>query len=541
MKRPPVFACQLILIACTAIAGAQHFKRDIPDYDQKRKALPGGGDMYCVPTAYSDCLRYMGLNGLGSADGATNSSYSSITNLIKILGEKMGTDATTGTNGSDAFDAIVDWFDDRVATPTLHVGYAVDGNWGIGTMHNWLTMGAICRIGYGRYTKDSHNVLTRNGGHAIALAGYDWSKPQKQFFVSDPNTDDGNTSTQGAFVWDEKEMWNIPMTYNGDPIQHARYTNWTGTGNQLAIVDDMHVMLPLCAGYLFTVHTPAKTHPAGGGFLCDITDAFQREVTFHAVVPHPLQGADTPRTFDVDVPGPVREWCFDPGDTAIYVLDDNGDIYHANFVTQERTKVGNVPNARKLAVAGTRFSLYVLHEQGPGDELVKFDFVTNRRSGIRLQRGITSIHPDPTTLGIAALHESSKRLFRIDPELRQARPEPIDIPEGAGETFVALNRTGTISIAKSRSAAITRTGVGRLQMEQAPAFEALEGFGRDRLLYQEGSKIHAIDASGRAIKGPFDDLNVEGTFHVAQTWKAFRKSDVSGPAWRNVLPKPGEP
>src|SRR5207237_409497 len=80
----------------------------VPDFDQRRletptvPGLPGNGAMYCVPTSMSNWLAYLADRGYPAAfGGAHNWSgpgvYDLVTARIALLGQLIGTDATSGS------------------------------------------------------------------------------------------------------------------------------------------------------------------------------------------------------------------------------------------------------------------------------------------------------------------------------------------------------------------------------------------------------------------------------------------------------------
>jgi hypothetical protein len=531
--------CRFLCVALAATTSAtllaqSKYHRDLPDYDQRRNALPADGGMFCVPTAYVNILRFMALNGLGNLDQGYNNTYNSITSFISNMGNRMDTDAQDGTNFSDGYDAVLDWIDDHSNQGYMHIACVSDGDWGTGTIKNWMAVGAMVRLGYGRYKKVD-GEWERNGGHAISMSGYDYSGSTKYIDYANPASDDGNINAQGAFTYDKKTVKNVHYDSDDDGwVTHAQLSS--GTNAKTCFIDNMHAILPLWGGWFSVPHTEVQDHIQWATIAADFyVPSGLAASTFHAVFPGAPGTAA--REIEVEVPGTVKDWCFDVRDVGIYVLSDDGTITHIDLVEKESKRIASVKGARKLAVAGKKFDLFVLQDGAAQDNIVRVEPATGTQTSLKVAKGITAIEPDQETLGIAALHPGEKKIFRIDPLLRRVSPVSVDVPEGDGAVMVAVGRKGEFTLARGRT--FTRA-TRRVVLAQAPKIRAFQAVGKDRFLLQDGSKLTMVDADGKTIPGAFDGVIASGTFRAAHSWKAFTKADISGPKWRDVPPASGD-
>ncbi|RYG45184.1 hypothetical protein EON79_13235 [bacterium] len=540
-----------IAVAATAatFASAQNlYFRELPDYDQKRNALPSNGGMYCVPTSYVDMFRYMAAQGFSNLDKGFNGSYSSITSFISLMGIKMDTDAGSGTNVSDAFDVAVDWTENHSNQGFMHVSYSPSSDWGTGTIKNWMQIGAMVRLGYGRYHKVG-NEYKRDGGHSVASGGYYNTSLAKYFFITDPATHDGNIDAQGAFTSEMTRTENVRIhTEDYGYVTHARLGSWSGSdGKWMAFIDNIHIILPMWGGWV----NSDKTTVSNENLWASISGAELIEAaeptTFHAVFPNVMDDGKTEmvRELDVELPGKVKDWCFDPSDVAIYVLGEDDVVSRVHLLTKETTKIAALRGARKLAVAGRKCELFVLMTASANDLVLKIDTVTGKRTTLKVAKGIDDIKPDPATLGIAGLHTGQKKLFRMNPDLTSVRPQTVDLPDGTGPVFVGLSMKGDAILARNSSKSIVRTPSDgtptRNSMTRAPKINSFQPYGTNRYIIQEGEALITYDEIGRKVGGAFDAVKATGLFQVAPSWKAFNASEVGSAKWRNVEAEVLEP
>src|SRR5262245_19523735 len=84
----------------------------VPDIDQRWNILPNSGKMFCVPACALNWMYYISNHGHPSAvDWPANN----VTLPIELLFMSwyMSTNPSSGTSFDDAFDGILDWFNDH--------------------------------------------------------------------------------------------------------------------------------------------------------------------------------------------------------------------------------------------------------------------------------------------------------------------------------------------------------------------------------------------------------------------------------------------
>lgn len=543
LRSTTCFVLGIAFATLSGVASAQsYYRRDLMDYDQKRNALAKDGSMFCVPTAYVDIFRFMAVKGgFGNLDKGYNNGYASITDFINRMANIMDTDKDDGTNFDDGVEGAAEWIADHSNQFFVHCTFGPTNNWGTQRLRHTAAMGWMARIGYSRFYKDG-STWERKGGHALALAGYDYRTSSKKILVANPATDDGNINVQGAFQIDSHDVENVSInTDDYGQVSHARWSKWTKDGVQWqAMIDKMHVIIPAWVGW---VNAPHTTTPPNN-LYASIAEGYAEiaPTTFHAVFPGATDDGVNPviRERDIELPGPVKDWCMDPGQAAIYVLLTDGTVHHVDLLDKTIDKVTTIRGGRKLAVAGKGFDLFVLQDGNTEDNLVRIEQESKRQISMKVAKGITAIEPDPETKGIAALHPTSKRLFRVDPDLKQARPLTIDLPEGEGAVFMGMGRKGDITFARSGAKTFTRAIKGaamrRVSMAQSPKTLSFQPLSKNLFIVQDGEKLMTVDADGKPSSSPFDKIKATGIVRLSHGWSPYSKADFTGEKWNNIFP-----
>ncbi len=525
----------------SATASAQNFyQRNMVDFDQRRVLLPNFGNMYCVPTAYSDIFRFMANNGMPGMDAGWGVSYSQTTDLIATIGNEMGTDAFGGT--SDPFSVMVDWTAAHTSKLVIHIGYGPKTNFGPATLKSLAGMGAMATVTYGRYYRDNtatqiSNKWIRKSGHCLALAGYDWTAATKKIIVADPAADDGNILVQGPYSMDSREVTSYSLTTTDNDVLHLpRYTNWTGKYDTArALIDQVHAMLPVWAGW-FTV--PAKTSKTAG--LRAAAD--DPKPVFHASFPFQLEdGINRPvHDISVELPGPVRDWCMDHGAPAIYVLGTDDVVSRVDLFSKETARIAVLAGAKKLAVAGANLDLYALVEGRDSDQLVRIDRNTGVQTRISVPKGISGIEPNPATRGILALYPERKAMVSFDELLRGAETRGVKLPEGTGTPYFTVDEAGIVTLGRDGAKSLVQMlGVDRFRTIPLNSPMALRDFqseGKNRFVAQDGDRLVTFDGEGHYVQSQFEGMSVPTRVRFAQSWRAFHTEDFKGRGWINELP-----
>jgi hypothetical protein len=168
----------LSALALATLAGASHAqctlnRYGVPDFDQKRNALPNDGKMYCVPTSFTNLRGYIANHGYGNIMGGggnwqSSANYNYVTARIDAIGDYMDTDPFDGTNGGDAYDGWVDFIDD------WHDDKFSLSMWGGYIPPIWIHFGmltGLTNICYGYYKPQGGGEYDRDGGHCVTLVG----------------------------------------------------------------------------------------------------------------------------------------------------------------------------------------------------------------------------------------------------------------------------------------------------------------------------------------------------------------------------------
>lgn len=536
----------LAIISLAGIGMAQsYYRRDLPDYDQRRNDLPNNGRMYCVPTSYADILRFMATkSGFTNLDAHFNGGYGDITVFIYQLGLLMDTDSG-GTNFGDGVDAIEDWIDDHSNQRFDHTVFLPDTNWGTQRLRHTMAMGWMARLGISFYYKQgSGSTWEQDGGHAVALAGYDYRNADKVIIYANPWTgDDDSINAQSTSGLGSRVVTNTPInTDDYGRVTHAIWNKETKDGKRWErMIDKMHVINPKWAGWVNAPFTTTPPPPLMASISEEEPIPFGA-TTFHAVFPQQMSDGVNPvvRERDIVLPGPVKDWCIDPGQAAIYILLLDGSIHHVDLLDKVTEPVTTIKGARKLAVAGKKFELFVLQDGDKEDNLIRFDIDSKAKTSMKVAKGITALEPDQETRGVAALHPTSKRLFRIDPDLKRSRPQALELPNGDGPVLMNVGRKGEVTLVRSGSAGFTRTlseaNVRRFVVAQETKARSIQALGKDRFLIQDGERLITVNSDGTMSSSAFDNIQATGIVRLSHGWMPFTKAEVSGRKWRDVPP-----
>lgn len=533
----------LALAATGVIAGAQTtFSRpDMRDYDQRRTALPGNGGMYCVPASYTDLFKYMAAYGMPLMDGSYGNSYNDISALMFLTGIGMGTNTDTGTTLDDSWNYASNYIWGNTGYLVYQWGFGPDWDWGINTIRNGVRSGSLVRIGYGRYHFSStQGFWVRDGGHSVIVSGYDWSSSQKKLVVNDPWSDDGNWGTQGPFTFDVKSTSNITLTMEDYGVQtHARYTNWIGdTGNQRAVVDNMHQIMPIYAGWPTT------------GRSTEIVTRIPWQFQDTSVAPQP------PTEVRHQTVQPPVTWAYDAGQIAFYYADAKGNIYWVDALEGTETKVATIADAAELVVGGTTMDLYVLSRGSVNDKITRLDRDTLKMVSRALPSRAAALDYDAAFGGPALLNSGGTTITTYSEDLSDVRiqtlADPYPNPRALASQllFKMDHQSGEAILTNEGSQYVTRysassgpvrfgrrtdlRGLNSGITELMPADQGI-------LVIQDGSLLKTYDRTGSAVVTQLTNLPTAGKFKMTRSNYAVRAGTTSGPGWANVPPNGIDP
>ncbi len=270
----------LTTLAIATLAGAAHGqctlnRYGVPDFDQRRDALPNNGGYFCVPTSFTNIRGYIANYGYGSImSGPRNwqsqGNYNYVTARIEAMGVYMDTDPYDGTSGSDAKngwnDFIDDWHEDKF-TLSSWGGYC-PGPW-IFILFNT----GITNMCYGYY-KPSGGSYYRDGGHCVTLVGLKnlcVNINEPTFRIRNPASDDGDLDVQSTFSTEETRTDVQSFNYDGDVVTRLRLTDFGSGSSTRRYMDKLYSVQPLIAltgsitsGTAVTLHRPLSLFGQSG-------------------------------------------------------------------------------------------------------------------------------------------------------------------------------------------------------------------------------------------------------------------------------------
>ena len=183
---------------------------NMPDFDQRRLGLGGGGASHCVPTALTNLLGYMGTHGfpdigLTAADWENEEDYNLVTTYISNMGILCDTSPTSGTGHMDSYYGFRYFVNARCPgafTITENLATNTTGPT-LRSISENNANGAISELCYGIYDRLGsdvwgRNVLQRNGGHAVTFVRGYRNGSIREIGYSDPDDDSADT-TQSNF------------------------------------------------------------------------------------------------------------------------------------------------------------------------------------------------------------------------------------------------------------------------------------------------------------------------------------------------------
>lgn len=230
----------------------------MPDFDQRRVAgdgipgLPGGGSMYCAPTAVCNALAYVQAHGYPQLMPVLDQpygywlEYSSGGYLIStiglsLMGTEMDTHPANGTGGTGLANGVqtyfpADWF-------------AISDIWASGNYAPTAKEIALAALGgpsgsivvpvVGWYTDLAGNAIQRNGGHVLTLTKATVSGSNITLCWRDPWSTD-STSVQSPFTSQCYPTQNESVTVNGNARTMTKVVNYGS-----AYLDQYVVIRPL--------------------------------------------------------------------------------------------------------------------------------------------------------------------------------------------------------------------------------------------------------------------------------------------------------
>lgn len=536
---PAVFSLMCSFSSTGAFAQESIRRNDMVDYDQRRSGLVDDGAYYCVPTSCVDMFKYMDNHGLPSMNGSFSNSYADITAWILYMGVLMGTNsADKGTGGTAAFNVSNTWIDNHTTKFFSSVAFGPGSDWSWRTIRNNMRLGALVRIGRGKYVRDTvNNEWDRDGGHAVMVAGFlDDGSGNRQFLVADPNNNSSLT-TQEPFSLDSKPTSDITFTTEKHGlVTHARYTLSTGSnGNTRWVIDSMNAVLPFVAGWTTTTQDSQ-------GFTFKVPFQFN-EAT-----------AAWPTTFTFTTSDNVQDWCFDMMKGGIIYLASTGKIYEYDPFDGTKTQLADLPTAKKIAIGGPRQDLYVVTQGALTDEL---RYVPRKGAiGVikSLNTRVDALDYDPVMGGPVVTKFGSNKFIRFSRTLGTRFDETtlslsLIPPASVGPTIFKVDEHNGDYLLSNEGSTVwsrfRRHGNRRVEAQYTVAstagLKSLCALPHGQALLQIGSRLVAVNQQGLETASDFDGITAASPFRSIRREFAALDSDISGPDWYDQTPGPDEP
>ena len=497
LARPKNVLCFLAGLALSnqALAQCTVYRLDMPDFDQRRSALPNNGSMYCVPTATANALAYISNHGYpsifgGPRDWASQDQYAYVTQQIFLMGLLMGTDPSSGTT-------LEGWFPVAKARATSAGPFGVSwfrANFLFGmdpkTLSDMMRIGAVVMPVMGWYDNRGGGQWARDGGHMVTMWGAfnTCGTAADMFMVYRDPANDAVLTAQGPFT-----TTGTGFTYN---------PGWTFR-NKSELNFLPRVVYRLDNGGFLD----------GYGAIWPIfgltTSPSLEDLTFY--VPQPTTDDPGPKRFDATIPrGTIVSMAHSAIPTQGFVLTDlgrSGELLSVNYVDGSVTPIGTMLSPRGMVI-GRDGTVYVarssrIDRYGPqmagGIGLIDSTILPNQAD---------AIFYDDDTDEIVALNIADSRLMRITKSMTIRRNDAI--PSAAavlGDGSVTVNPIdGKEWIAGSDTATLVRFGrdaaSGRLLPEALVSLPGVTSprslqFGDDGTLFVvDGGRVKAFEPNG---------------------------------------------
>jgi hypothetical protein len=238
-------SCGTIFATASAAAQCNVYRIGVPDFDQHRAGLPGGGACFCAPTAASNWFAFIANNGypdvfLGPQDWQAAASYADATALINGVGIAMntsdGTDPDEGgplppnpctTTFAGFRNGATAWLDS--VEPGRFIVSTVASN-GADTispaeLSALLSFGALPAVSYRSFAYFPPNPtfglparwVLQPAGHVVSMTrvtGECTSSPR--IWYRDPAGSTGENTSQSPFVTHYSDLLAVPGFYAAD-------------------------------------------------------------------------------------------------------------------------------------------------------------------------------------------------------------------------------------------------------------------------------------------------------------------------------------
>jgi hypothetical protein len=338
----------------------------VPDFDQKRLALPNNGDMYCVPTAGMNWAAYFAHHGVpNQPPGDQNylhwqwspTGFNNISGHLATLGFLMGTDPNDGTSGSGGLNGLSAWMTPNVLV--MRYSFSGGASPSFDKIAKWVLEGVPVTAGVGWYN-GTEPVLTRDGGHAVSVVRVARNGSQRLLGIHDPGDDAMNLSTQSIFARQDYGCEQRLTLVGGVPRLMDKVLGYSN-----GYIDSYTIMIPMFSLGTSTdasklvikkfVHLPFEPWSVrevlspGGALINDVASAPYEPTTYFGTAP--VIGGQGARVFRYDhLLNQVFETDVEVADPRVLRTGRDGQLYVLDGNTVRCYDVSQQPEVQTATV-----------------------------------------------------------------------------------------------------------------------------------------------------------------------------------------------
>jgi len=257
----------VVLVAAAGSFGqCDVYRTGVPDFDQRRAGLDGGGNTFCLPTSAMNWFGFIANKGYPAVlDGPrvwqSQSNYDLVTDRLELLGEPplMNTNVEFGTTLGGARRGAQIWLDSFAPGAFVVEARGASSTYEPSPLEAYvlLSLGSLPMTCFGRYTFTPAglpaNVFqprwVRAGGHCVTLTRvYDGCSAAPEFWYRDPAGFDGNNTTQAQFVTQRTDLQETTLLVASSlDVQPVVRTRWfrSPDSNPRNIYDGLVVIHPV--------------------------------------------------------------------------------------------------------------------------------------------------------------------------------------------------------------------------------------------------------------------------------------------------------
>ena len=527
------------------------------DYDQVWNNTDANhGKMHCVPTTYLNITRFLYSKGFNQlvAWAPDETDHQEIEERMFILGDEdhLDTDPESGTDAESAFYYMSDFISDRSGDAVmLHFFHGPDFSWGKTTIANLFSAGSVMAVGFGRYYRSDNpfgggSIWTRDGGHYMGLAGYNFYNDPNELYTRNPSSQkegfEGDIS-QSPWDTDVKPIADVSTRTFGGTFTHARYGSYNS--DKRLLIDKMHTIMPAYGGSTDFLPPSSKLsrdprRPGPG--------------SVKIVVPYRFDPDEAPAEYYFTPREEMVDWVFDHGEMAVYYVTHLGRIFRVDLFSDQHKLQHVIKGTRALLVGGSTADLYAIGEKTEGSRLEPFlarlDRDSNAIKKVNLPFRALALEHDPVSGGPAVLADTLNFMLTFDDELAAAAHVSLPpVPSGSGKVIFKIDGKGNVFLTRSGANSVRQLGrapdprsgdtggVRDMTFSLSNGIRSLIPVDKNTLLVQDGPILQTYDMFGAVKQSQFSGLYAGGVFKMARTHFAAKKGSLRGFAWRNLTPE----